>query len=130
MDNELLKSVPIGLFETSSDVLDDEELDKITLKESNLLSELLEDNSIRIFNITQKYTCRIQSCQHENNIPIHPIGFISKVSLSGIFTEIFNLAYYSNTTYSDIENLYPFERNIYLNMAKKEVEKQPIKSLL
>jgi hypothetical protein len=129
-DEPPLENLPIGIFESVFEMLDDDELDKLTIKQTNMLNDLVLHNTSKIFNVMQHFTCRIQSCQEKNDVPINPIGFISKVSLSGVYTEIFNLAYYTSTTYSDIETLYPIERNIYINMAKKEVERQPLKSMM
>jgi len=120
---------PIGLFKDITDILDDDVTDNLSIEEYNKIQDIIQENNIKILNLNYIYTCRIQKCNMENSIMVFPISVISKLSISGLYQEIFQLSFYGNKSYSDIENLYPFERALYISMTKDKVEKNPIQGM-
>jgi hypothetical protein len=121
---------PIGLFETMDDIMDEEVSDEISVLEFNEIEKIMLENNLKILDLSHHFTCRIQSCGHVNEIKINPLQILSKLSLTGLYGEIFNMFYYGNTSVADIENMYPFERALYAGMLKDKVEKEPPKNQL
>jgi hypothetical protein len=113
--------IPIGLFETPDDIINNS--DSLIVKDYNELQELINENNKKILSLEHTDKCR--SCRFENTHAITPLKFISKVSLSGFYEETFALTYYSHISLNDINNLYPFERELYLGITKKKLEAQP-----
>ncbi len=116
---------PIGIYNTPEDIINN--AGNLILKDYNLVQNVINDINENIidFQITSK--CR--SCKTENFIIMNPQELISKTSLTGIYDEYFKLTYYSHNTISDIDNIYPFERELYLSLLKKQVEKDPVQNL-
>lgn len=114
---------PIGLFEDISDIMDEEVSDNLTIPEYNKILDIINENNTKILNFDVEYTCRIQSCKSKNTISISPFHLISKTNLSGFYKEVFDLGFYSNKTFEDIQKLYPFERSLFFSLNKEKVEK-------
>lgn len=117
---EKFKNIPIGVFEKIEDIMDEEEIDKLVVKDYHKIRELINDINLNIFNNVGEFKCI--KCKEINSIHILPQSIISRTSLKGIFNEIFSLSFYSNNSIKEVEKLYPFERNIYLGLAKEKVE--------
>jgi len=129
LNEKFMLNFPIGLFEEVEEILDDNTLENLSIYQYDLIHNLIRHNTELMLNLQPEWSCRIEKCKFKNNVIIDPIAFMSKVNLSGLYTEIFNLSFYSSNSIPDIEQLYPFERNIYLQLTKKEVDKRPVSPL-
>jgi hypothetical protein len=118
---------PIGLFTSLDEILDESISDNLSITEYNHINDIIINNNIKILELDQIFSCR--KCSLDNNITVSPITLISKLSLTNIFREIFQLAFYGNKTFHDIEELYPFERSIYTTLTKEQIEKNPMQGL-
>lgn len=116
--------VPIGLY-TSIDDIDEEDSDNInnmTIDEYNNIEEVLFSNNIKIFNPVVDVIC--SSCGYKHKTSIGALDIISKSNLSNIYEQYLDISYYSNMTKSDTDEMYPFEREIFIGLIqKKEDEK-------
>ena len=113
--------LPIGLFENLEEFIEDP--DELTVKEYNAIQDEVIENNQQIIKLTNKITCR----QCGNIIPfaINPKIFISKNSISNLYDQYFNLMFHMNITKQDIDNLPPFERELYMGLLKKKLETTP-----
>jgi len=120
-----ISNFPIGIFETPDDIFDNP--DNLPLKDYNKISDIIEENNLKIFNVHLNPKCR--TCKTENNIVINPIDLISRTTIAGIYDEYFNISFYSHNTIRDIDSMFPFERELYLSLLKKQIEKNPLTGL-
>ena len=117
---EETSNIPIGLFESPDDFLTEESSNNLTVKDYNELSDIIIENNKKILDITINTKCR--TCGKSIEIMIYPKNFISKTNLTNLYDEYFKLSFFMNLTKSDIDELYPFERYIYLGLLKKQLE--------
>jgi hypothetical protein len=80
----------------------------------------MENNNKKILNLEIQRPCR--KCGAQNPVMINPVKIMSTSTLGGIYDEYFNLSFYLHQGKSDIDLLYPFERELMLKMLKKKVE--------
>jgi hypothetical protein len=113
---------PIGLFETVEDIMSPEDSDNLVLWENNKILKIIRDNNEKIIDPTMLFECRKKTCKHINKISISPLGILSKVTLTGLYNEIYTLMFHAGTTFEDVENLYPFERSLYIQIAQRSLD--------
>jgi hypothetical protein len=117
--------IPIGLFAGIDDII--ENADDLVLKEYNRLQDKIQENNDIILKLYKDIPCR--KCKENNIVTINPLQFISRVSIASFYDEVFQLMYYLHISPTEIESMYPFERELMLGMLKKKVETQPTLSL-
>jgi len=116
---------PIGFFNSIMDIIDEKDLDNLILKDYNEIQSIIYRNNEKILNIITKINCRNVKCQNEISIVIDPRKILSRVSLVGLYDEYFTISFYTHNSKNDIDNMYPFEREIFLNLLKKKIESNP-----
>jgi len=116
-----IENLPIGLFDTVEEI--SEYVDDLNLGDYNNLTEIIYENNQKIFNVSREIKCRV--CGNVMPVVIYPKNFISKNSISGIYDEYFKLSFFTNVTKHDIDEMYPFERSIYIGLLKKQLESTP-----
>jgi len=118
---DIESDIPIGLFDTPEDIINNTDI--LLLKDYNDIQDKINTNNKKILDLLIKSECR--SCKTKTEFTISPLVFISKSSLVGFYEECFSLTYYGGLSLDDINNLYPFEREIYLGLTQKKIESQP-----
>jgi len=116
-------SLPIGFFETVEEVLSEEDSDNLSINDYNELQDALHNNILKIFNITQYQNCRV--CRNDIEINLAPRTILSKSTVSSIYKEYFALGMYLHYTNRDVDELLPFERELYFKMVQKKIETPP-----
>ncbi len=114
---------PVGLFTTVDDIINTKESDDIILKDYNKLQDDIIEQSGKIFNPIVKSACK--KCGFLNQIGISPKSVLSKSSASSIYKEYVDISFYTNNSKNDIDTLYPFEREIFINLIQEKLKEQP-----
>jgi len=122
---EIKSNIPIGLFEKVEDIINN--TDVLTVKEYNILLDEIIENNNKILSITIDTKCR--SCGKSIKSSLNPSNYISRSSIAGIYDEYFTLSFYTNLTKKDIDEMYPFEREIFIGLLKKKLEQNPQSTL-
>jgi len=115
---EIDQSIPEGLFEDLSQVSDKYLDEDLSLEDYNRLESIVLDNNEKIFSNIVQVSCIY--CSHKYNVRINPIKFISKFSLTNLYEQYSDITYLSNMTKKDIDEMYPFEREIFLGLLQKK----------
>jgi len=111
---------PIGVFKNIDEILDEKISDELPILVFNYIEQIIDENNLKIINLIHEYNCR--KCKKQNMIYINPMKILSRVELTGLYKEIFSLTYFTNNSITEIEELYPFERNIYLNLTDESIK--------
>lgn len=121
---EIDSKIPEGIYEDLSEV-DIEGLEDLELDKYNELENKLESNNKNIFDNVVEINCL--SCKYKYQTKIEPLKFISKFSISNLYEQYSDITYYSHMNKSDVDNMYPFEREIFIGLIqKKEDEKDSV----
>jgi len=122
-ENEKYPNFPIGLFNNVDEIINNREQDNIILKDINEIIKIMKRNNQNILNLLHTKICR--SCKNEINIPINPKEILSRVSLVGLYDEYSGLTFHGKFSKIDIDDMYPFERELFINLTKKKLESSP-----
>jgi hypothetical protein len=105
-----------------------EELDDLDIQDYEELKKKVTENQIQ-FNFTK--SCKCLRCQTENifdlSSPEYIIEIMSEDNLMTLYKSYNLLIYFGHYTKTDIDNMYPFERNIFIglfNKTKEDLSKQ------
>jgi len=120
---DIKTDLPIGLFTEVEEIINKTDADNLSLKEYNKIQDELVENNKKILSVELESSCR--RCGNVLAVVINPVNYISKSSISGIYDEYLSLSFYSNMTKQDIDESYPFEREIFLGLLKKKLEQTP-----
>lgn len=111
---------PVGIFTTPDDIINTKRADKIILNDYNKLTADLIEQSKNVFKISVKRKCI--KCSSQFDIIINPKTLISKSSASSIFREYIDISYFTANSILDIDTMFPYEREIYLNILKEKLK--------
>ena len=99
------------------------DIDELDIDEYDVLFDEC-NSSITKFNFNQKRTC--ERCKKEHTFDISDkkdvIDYMSEENLMNIYQLTSDLIYYSHYTKADIDNMYPFERTIFVGLLNKTKE--------
>jgi len=118
-------SIPLGLFNSPNDII--KKADNLIIKDYNSIQNKIDQNNEKMLSLTFTHSCR--KCGTKNVIVINPIQLVSKKSIMGIYDDYFKLSFYSHIGINDINDMYPFERDVYIGLLKKQVENNPMNIL-
>lgn len=120
------ESIEVGLFESLTEIDDEEVINNLSISEYNEYEQKIFKNNLEIFNPLISLKC--SKCNHVSEMTLDPSGLISKFSLSNIYEQYLDISYFSHMTKADVDNMYPFEREVFIGLIqKKEDEKNPKK---
>jgi hypothetical protein len=119
-DENLDNSIPIGVFEDITDIIDEEIVDEMLLKDIIDIQEKIFNNNEKIYKPLIQRRCI--KCNNVVSIDINYKDIVSKVDLAGLFKQEFNLGFYMHWGKKDVDDSYPFERELMALMLKKKVE--------
>lgn len=119
-NSKLNSALPEGLFEDLSQLPEKYSgaLEDLDLDEYNKLEDDLLENNKAIFNTIADVSCMF--CGEKYKISIDPIGSISKFNLTNIYEQYSDITYFSNMTKKDVDDMYPFEREIFMGLIQKK----------
>ena len=113
------KVIPKGIYTSLDEVID---TDEMTLKDIKKYEDMLLKRTDKIFNPFIKKPCR--KCGKELEISLDPRSMISKTNVSGIYQEYTQISFYTSNSKLDIDDMYPFERELTIGLVNKILEKQ------
>lgn len=120
--DDIDESLPIGIFETLDEIISEEDINNLSIKEFNELEKKLFKNNLAIFDPSIVLTC--SKCKNREKTVFDISSVVSKTTLKNIYEQYLDLTYFSNITKYDVDNMYPFEREVFLGLIqKKEDEK-------
>jgi len=116
--------LPEGLFEDLSQLPEKYSgaLEDLDLDEYNKLEEQLLENNKAIFNPIVDVSCMF--CGEKYKISIDAISSISKFNLTNIYEQYSDITYFSNMTKKDVDDMYPFEREIFMGLIQKKEDEE------
>ena len=114
--------LPLGIFSEPEDIINTKTANKLILKEYIKIKKELEENTSKVFKLSVKRVC--QRCKEQEEIYINPISIISKSSQISIFKEYVDISFYSNITKLDVDSMFPFQREITLNLLTEKLKEQ------
>ena len=112
---------PYRLVEDILD-LDDDQIENLSIDEYNDLEVQIYKNNLNIFNNKVKVKCR--SCGFEEEVAIDYKSIISKFNIKNIYEQYLDITTYGGMTKSDVDTLYPFEREILLGIIQERENKK------
>ncbi len=119
--------IPIGLFENIDDIINTSYTNDLILSEYIRIEEELEQQNTKVFRpYVFKYCKR---CSSQLKFDVHPKSIISKSGPSNIFKEYMNLTFYSSMNKKDVDDMFPYEREIFLNLLKEKLKENPLGGL-
>ena len=113
--------VPAGIYETLDEIMD---TSNIPLKYVNAYEKKLLENVNEYFKPYIDIECK--NCGEKQRIYINPKKYISKYPLAEIYKQYSQISFFTHNSYTDIEKMYPFEREIILQISSELVEKNSI----
>jgi len=117
--DKINNNLPEGLFESISEIPDDVlNLDNLSIEEYDKLENDIIINNEKIFSTQIELTCF--SCGVKYFTQIEPIKSISKFPISNLYEQYTDITYFSHMTKKDVDEMYPFEREIFLGLIQKK----------
>ena len=120
---EKLYDAPVGLFATIDDVINSNIADEIILKEYDQINENILEQTKHTFKPVVERTCI--KCKKTFDVGVNPKQIMSKSNPSAIFKEYLDLSYFTANSVLDIDTMFPYEREIYLNILKDRLKEDP-----
>ncbi len=112
--------MPIGLFTSIEEIINNTELENISIKDYNELETLILQQNSKIFKTYTTKPCR--KCNRSLTVEIDPRVFFSKSTLADIYQDYINISMFTHNGKRDIDTLYPFEREIYNNIISDRMK--------
>jgi hypothetical protein len=124
---ELIEILPFGLINDLDDIknLDSKSFDIISdmnLDEFNKLEESILKNNKYIFDPSFKIPCK--KCKQDIYSIIEYKNIISKFPIKNIFEQYLDITQFTNMNKQDVDNMLPFEREIFINMIQERENKK------
>ena len=113
--------IPFGVFTSVDEIINTKTADSLLIKEYDQLQKKIVEQSHRIFQPVITRKCR--KCSAEIKTAVDPRNIMSKSSHHSIFREYLELSYYTNNSKKDVDSMYPYEREIFLNLLKDKLQK-------
>ena len=127
-DDDLHADVPIKLFTSVDDITlnekfpNDLNINTMTIDEFNLVEDKILENNLKIFDPRVSLTCR--KCGDIFKTQVIFSDILSKYSITNIYEQYLDISYFTNMTKNDTDNMFPFEREIFLGLIQtKEDDK-------
>ncbi len=122
MDYQSALDIPQGIFFEVEDIINTKIADNLVIKDYNKIRDAIIEQSKNIFNPLVKRECK--KCLKTFELSVNPRSIMSKSTASNIFREYIDISYYTANGKLDIDSMYPYEREIYLNIIKDRLKKE------
>lgn len=111
-------SIPIGLFESVEEIVDEEIINNLSIAEYNELEQKVFKNNLMLFDPAISTVCR--KCGHKDKTVFNLSSIISKTTISNLYEQYLDITYYTNMTKHDVDTMMPFEREVFLGLIQKK----------
>ncbi len=118
-----VENLPLGIFSKNEDVISNKKANKLILKDYILLEKEITKQTSEVFKLSVERKCK--KCNEINTIWINPKQILSKSSHSRIFKEYTDISYYTHNSKLDIDTMYPFHREVVINLINEKLKSQP-----
>jgi len=108
--------LPIGVFESASEVINSLYLDVCSIKTIKHIEQVIEEQNKFILN---NVTRECKKCSNKIEFELDPRENFSKSTTSSIYQDYVDITLHTNNGFNDIDNLYPFEREIVISLVEK-----------
>jgi predicted aldo/keto reductase-like oxidoreductase len=116
-------NIPLRLYGYLEDIENIvENFDDLTLDEVNEIDESIFNINKLIYNNTQDVECIY--CSYNIRIKIDILESISKFPIKNIYEQYLDLMEFGNMSKYDVDNLPPFEREIFLGLIQERIDKE------
>jgi len=117
------ESIPIKLMENIEDIEKEfGNINDLSIDEFNKIETIIMQNNKKIFNPNIVINCN--KCLLENKMIINYKDIISKYPIKNIYEQYLDLTQFTHMTKSDVDNLPPFEREIFMNLIQDRENKK------
>lgn len=116
-------TLPQGLFTKPESIINTNDLENLSIKEYNLIEKALFEQNDKILKYTYIGHCR--KCGTGALLEITPRENFSVSSLSGLYKDYIEISSFTSNSKLDIDDLYPFEREIYNSLLEEKTKEQP-----
>lgn len=96
-------------------------VDDMPLDEFDKLEESIIENNRNIFDNNVEVTCK---CGNKIKTSIQYTDIISKFSIKNIYEQYVDISTFSNMTKKDVDDMYPFEREIFIGLLQEKENKK------
>jgi DNA-directed RNA polymerase subunit M/transcription elongation factor TFIIS len=97
-------------------------IDDLSLKEIEELEEKISKNTKFIFDLETSIKCR--KCGNEMKIIIDYKQILSKFTIKNIYEQYLDITQFSNMNKKDVDEMYPFEREIFMGLIQERQDKK------
>ncbi len=111
---------PVGLFTSLESIINNTILEDMSLIEISKLEEFLNEQNDKIYDPFITKTCR--KCDASMLIHVDARAVISNSNLSELYKDYINISMFTNNGKLDIDSLYPFEREIFVNLISDKMK--------
>ena len=115
------EEVPVKLINDIEDI-DDEFINNISLEELSYYEDIIISNNKKIFDNNIEVTCN--NCKEKFKTSINYEKIISKFSIKNIYEQYLDLSTLGNMSKRDIDEMPPYEREIFLGIIQERENKQ------
>jgi hypothetical protein len=121
------ESIPIKLIDSIEDFDDNDKINDIlintlTIKEYNEVEKIIIENNKSIFNNNFEVNCK--KCGNIIHSYVDYKNIISKFPIKNVYEQYLDLTQFTNMTKQDVDNMFPFEREIFINMIQERKNKE------
>ena len=117
---ESTSKIPVGLFTDLEDFMNPEVVESLSITDYNTIQKEMTENNLKIYAHTVTRQCK---CQADIPVHINPLNILSKTNVANIYTEYFDLSFYTHFTKADVDGMLPFERQLFYSLLKKKIDK-------
>lgn len=115
--------LPQGLFTAPESIINSTQLEEMSIGDYNLIEKALFEQNDKILKYTYIGNCR--KCGTGALLEVNPRENFSISTLSGLYKDYIEISTFTSNSKLDIDDLYPFEREIYNSLLNEKTKDQP-----
>jgi len=115
-------TLPQGLFTSPDSIINTSELEQMSIGDYTIIEKAIYEQNGKILKYTDIGNCR--KCGTGSLLEVEPRDSFSISTLSGLYKDYVNISTFTNNSKLDIDDLYPFEREIYNNLLDEKTKEQ------
>jgi hypothetical protein len=122
-NGDLDESISIRLMDNIEDIYEEiGNIDDLSLDKIEEIEQKVVKNNKAIFNPITEISCK--KCLLKNKLRIDYKDIISKNTIKNIYEQYLDITQFTHMTKQDVDNLPPFEREIFINLIQDRENKK------